>query len=134
MTTKLSTDLKNELVRRAEAIAEKVRSKGGQAAQLRNLLQISQTETEVPVLRNFVRYQAARKATAKFWKPIHQQVVTVLEDIDQRWAANDPALRAIAIQHFFGYLIRSYVYVTSDAVQRTSSEQAPDQGGRRGRA
>ena len=60
MSANLSPLDKRWLVEQAEAILDKVRdARGfrGQTSQLRNLLQIAQTESEIPVLRNFIRYQ-----------------------------------------------------------------------------
>lgn len=124
MTKKLSIELKRRLVRKAEAIAANVQNQTGQASQLRNMLQISQTETEVEVLTNFIHYQAARKATGKFWRGIHADVVAMLKEIDSKWAPDDAELRGVAIQHFFGYLIRAYVYLTSPAKKDKPKELA----------
>jgi hypothetical protein len=129
LTRKLPIELKNRLVERAEAIAEGVQHQRNQASQLRNLLQIAQTETEVPVLGNFIRYQAARQSTSKFWQPIHLPVIGMLEEIGTKWAPRDPELRGLAIQHFFGYLIRAYVYLTSSASRDAGGTQGANRVG-----
>ncbi len=105
---------KSWLVGEAEKILDRVKAERdfrGQTAQLRNLVQIAQTETEVPVLKNFIRYQTGRKATKKFWLLIHSGVLGVLEDIGKGFP--DPERRQKAIQSFFGYLVRHYVFLTS---------------------
>lgn len=104
---------KTWLVDEAEKILDKVKDRDGFAkntSQLRNLVQITQTESEVPVLRNFIRYQTGRKATKKFWSLIHSGVLRVLADIDKGFP--DQQKRQKAIQSFFGYLVRHYVYLT----------------------
>jgi hypothetical protein len=143
MNVELPVELKRELVRDAERIAKTAadearkgrppsakgdKKEGGakkpggdkrsggdsQVSQLRNLLQITQRETEVPVLVNFIRYQAARKATWKFWKPIHEDVIGVLTKLEgesaKRPAPEAAAFLRVAVQSFLGYLIRAYVY------------------------
>lgn len=109
----LSIKLKNDLVSRATKIAGKARKDRQAASQLRNLVQISQTESEVLVLTNFIQYQAARSATSGFWGAIHEDVIRDLE-----WIAgevqDDPSHRRVAFQHFFGYLVRAYVYEKRD--------------------
>lgn len=104
---------KTWLVDEAEKILDRVKDERdfrGQTAQLRNLVQIAQTESEVSVLRNFIRYQTGRKATKKFWSLIHSGVLRVLEDIGK--AFPDVEKRRKAILSFFGYLVRHYVYLT----------------------
>lgn len=133
-TSGLSIELKNQLVRRATEIAGKARKDRQAASQLRNLVQISQTESEVPVLANFIQYQAARSATSGFWGAIHEDVIRDLE-----WIAgevqDDPAYRRVAFQHFFGYLVRAYVYEKRDQgpANRPGGPQSrpPRQGDRR---
>jgi len=111
MNVEPDAKLKRWLVEEAEKIADKTADKTrdrNQASQLRSLLQITQRESEVKVLANFIRYQAARKASSKLWEPIHADVIAMLEQIEQK--TNSPELRRAAIQHFFGYLVRRYVY------------------------
>lgn len=105
---------KGGLVKEAEAILnqERVRGSGkfkNATSQLRNLVQIVQTEWDVKVLENFLNYQRGRKATADFWALIHEDVVRVLRDIDH--AAPDDKARKAAVQGFFGFLVRHYVYL-----------------------
>lgn len=124
MNGDLAPATKSWLVDQAEQILDKVRREDGfrgQTSQLRNLLQIAQAESEIPVLRNFIRYQTGRKTTKKFWVLIHAGVVGVLEEIGQKFP-QDPG-RKSAIQSFFGYLVRHYVYL---------SEAPQGQGGSRG--
>jgi hypothetical protein len=104
---------KAALVKAAENILDTVKERPGfqdQTSQLRNLVQIAQEESEVPVLRNFIRYQTGRKATQRFWSLIHQGVIQELERIGAAHE-EDPAARKLAIQSFFGYLVRHYVYL-----------------------
>ncbi|HSS76810.1 MAG TPA: hypothetical protein VLV54_08690 [Thermoanaerobaculia bacterium] len=110
----LAPETKSWLVDEAEKILNRVkddRDFRGQTAQLRNLVQIAQSESEVPVLRNFIRYQTGRKSTKKFWSLIHAGVLRMLEDIGK--AFPDVDKRRKAIQSFFGYLVRHYVYLTA---------------------
>lgn len=121
---------KGGLVKEAEGILDQERVRGSgkfknATAQLRNLVQIVQTEWDVAVLVNFLNYQRGRKATADFWALIHEDVVRVLHAID-RDAATDEE-RKQAIQGFFGYLVRHYVYLDKVA---TAPRQAPT-GGKR---
>ncbi len=81
-----------------------------QTSQLRNLVQITQTETEVPVLINFIRYQQGRRSTREFWTLIADGVVGVLDEIDAV-TTGDAVARARWVRNFFGYLVRHYVYV-----------------------
>jgi hypothetical protein len=121
-----------ELVKKAEGILdrthEKERPKGrrsklwGQTAQLRNLVQITQSESEVPVLRNFIRYQQGRRSTRDFWEMIGDDVINVLEEVDV--AAQDPAARSRAIRNFFGYLVRHYVYLNETQRPRDDADAA----------
>ncbi len=101
-----------------------------QASQLRNLVQITQKESEVPVLANFIRYQAGRKATGGFWRPIHKQVIEVLQKIEEKFPAEDE--RKAAIQNFFGYMVRHYVYLEG-AGERGSTSSKPKGGAPHGR-
>jgi hypothetical protein len=104
---------KSWLVGEAERILDTVKNSDGFAkntSQLRNLVQIAQTESEVPVLRNFIRYQTGRKTTKKFWSLIHPGVLLVLDGIGKDFP--DPQKRQKAIQSFFGYLVRHYVFLT----------------------
>jgi hypothetical protein len=122
---------KSGLVGRAEEILDKVkhdRSFKGQTAQLRNLLQIVQTESEVPVLRNFIRYQTGRRATRNFWQLIHQDVITAIEEIDTTYP-EEPARRG-ALQSFFGYLVRHYVYLSEAAGGGGGARSGPGGAGR----
>jgi hypothetical protein len=112
MSADLPPSTKSRLVRQAEEILDKVkqeRSFRGQTAQLRNLLQIVQTESEIPVLRNFIRYQTGRRATRQFWQLIHEDVLAAIEGIGAEFP--DEAARKRALQSFFGYLVRHYVYL-----------------------
>jgi hypothetical protein len=112
MSSDLPTATKSWLVDQAEQILNAVKGDPnfrGQTAQLRNLMQIVQTESEIPVLRNFVRYQTGRKATKKFWGLIHVEVLRVLDEIGAKFT--EEARRKIALQSFFGYLVRHYVYL-----------------------
>lgn len=112
MNVRLPVDTKTWLVGRAEEILDAVKDKAGftgQTAQLRNLLQITQTESEIAVLRNFIRYQTGRKATKTFWLLLYEEVLQVLGQIGERFP--DEADRRSALQSFFGYLVRHYVYL-----------------------
>lgn len=121
-----------ELVKKAEGILdrthEKEKPKGkksklwGQTAQLRNLVQITQSESEVPVLRNFIRYQQGRRSTRDFWEMIGDDVIKILEEVDV--AAQDPAARSWAIRNFFGYLVRHYVYLNETQRPRDDADTA----------
>jgi hypothetical protein len=113
MSTDLPPSTKSRLVGQAEEILDQVKQeKGfrGQTAQLRNLLQIVQSESEIPVLRNFIRYQTGRRATRQFWQLIHEGVLTAIEGIGSEFS--EVAGRRAALQSFFGYLVRHYVYLT----------------------
>jgi hypothetical protein len=121
---------KNWLVTRAEEVLDQVKdARGfrGQTSQLRNLLQIVQAESEIPVLRNFIHYQTGRRATRNFWQLIHEEVIRTLEEIGRRFP--DEAVRRSALQSFFGYLVRHYVYLT-EAVAEASGGRAPYQARR----
>ena len=110
----------SELVEKAESILDRARErelhKGKssrlweQTSQLRNLVQISQMESEVPVLRNFIHYQQGRRSTRDFWRLIGDDVLQVLADVDTA-TAGDAEARSRAIRNFFGYLVRHYVYL-----------------------
>ena len=117
MNVELSADLKRTLVKKAEEIlngARNSRSFQNQTAQLRNMMQIAQAESEIPVLRNFIRYQAGRKATREFWSLIEEQVIEVLENvIGTDPDLQEPLKRRLAIQSFFGFMVRHYVYLTA---------------------
>jgi len=129
MSSELNVKTKNELVAAAERIAGKVGNKDSKnASQLRNLLQVSQTESEVPVLRNFIRYQAARKSTKDFWQGIHQDVIEQLEAIGARNRGDDEPTRRCRrdeIVHFFGYLVRAYVYESSMSRPKSEGKSSP---------
>jgi hypothetical protein len=120
------------MVEKAEGILNRVkddRDFGDQTSQLRNLVQITQEESEVSVLRNFIRYQTGRKATQKFWGLIHREVIEVLEEIGKKPELQEDGARKTAIQQFFGYLVRHYVYL--EALRREARNQAQAAGGRR---
>jgi hypothetical protein len=121
---------KRWLVEQAEAILDKVRdARGfrGQTSQLRNMLQIAQTESEIPVLRNFIRYQSGRRATRTFWQLIVDDMLATLEEIGGRFPEEDARRRAL--QSFFGYLVRHYVYL-SEAAAETGGGRPPAQARR----
>jgi len=119
MQAEKTATIKTWLVGEAERILEGVKGskdfggkdQGGATSQLRNLLQIAQGESEVAVLRNFVRYQAGRRATKAFWLLIYQQVIEVLEEIAKKPELQEEAARRKAIQQFFGYMVRHYVFL-----------------------
>ena len=131
MGSVLSAGTKRWLVEEAEQILDRVQGQDGfrdQTSQLRNLVQIVQEESEISVLRNFIRYQTGRKTTQKFWGLIHKDVIRVLNEIGENLADED--LQKAAIQQFFGYLVRHYVYL--DKVNRERREPGRAQaGGRR---
>jgi hypothetical protein len=122
-----------ELVKKAEGILdrthEREKPKGrrsklwGQTAQLRNLVQITQSESEVPVLRNFIRYQQGRRSTRDFWEMIGDDVIRVLEGIETESQGN-AADRSWAIRNFFGYLVRHYVYLNETQRPRDGADAA----------
>lgn len=126
MNHRLDSKLKNWLVEQAQTIADKASQKSGQTAQLRNLLQIAQVESEVLVLKNFLEYQAGRQSTRGFWEPIHKEVIRVLEQIAERIDAEGQ--RRLAIQSFFGYMVRRYVYQTELAKAERSRDRNRDRG------
>lgn len=106
--------LKTWMVEQAESILNKVKNERhfrNATSQLRNLVQITQQESEVAVLENFLNYQRGRRATRDFWTLIHEPVVKVLKEIEMRTSAQGPEARRLAIQQFFGYLVRHYVYL-----------------------
>lgn len=125
----------SELVEKAEGILDRTheqeKPKGGksklwgQTAQLRNLVQITQSESEVLVLRNFIRYQQGRRSTRDFWGLIGDEVIKVLGEVGTATLGDDLA-RSRAIRNFFGYLVRHYVYLNE--TQRPKDEA--DAGGR----
>jgi hypothetical protein len=141
----------SELVKTAEGIlekakavekAEKEKPPGSgmrvrfwdQTSQLRNLVQISQTESEVPVLRNFIRYQMGRRSTKDFWVLVGSGVIEALEGIDAATsgAENAEETRKRAIRNFFGYLVRHYVYVNETQKPKDTNDRSGDaQAGRR---
>ncbi|HEX5716602.1 MAG TPA: hypothetical protein VF179_10615 [Thermoanaerobaculia bacterium] len=131
MGSAVNAGTKRWLVGEAEQILDRVQGQDGfrdQTSQLRNLVQIVQEESEVSVLRNFIRYQTGRKTTSKFWSLIHKDVIKVLEEIEKNLTGED--LRKAAIQQFFGYLVRHYVYL--DKVNRDGRGPGRAQaGGRR---
>jgi hypothetical protein len=114
MGSALQAETKRWLVGKSEEILNRVKGREGfreQVSQLRNLVQIVQEESEVAVLRNFIRYQSGRKTTQKFWSLIYEDVIGALEQIEKREELADAVLRKAAIQQFFGYLVRHYVYL-----------------------
>ena len=122
MSDDLTPTMKRWLVEEAERILDGAKGSGAafrnQASQLRNMVQIAQRESEVPVLRNFIRYQTGRKATQRFWSLIQADVIKVLDEIGKKFPAEDlqkAEERRIAIQSFFGYLVRHYVYLSEFA-------------------
>lgn len=131
MKVQLDASLKNELVEAAEKIADKAaESTGGGASQIRNMIQICQSESEIPVLKNFIEYQSGRKSTRKFWAPIVRKdpaernapnavlgVLDVLDLIEQR--TGNAEVRKAALLAFFGYMVRRYVYRTVGRNDRT---------------
>lgn len=132
MGAALTAATKRWLVQEAEGILNHVkddRDFGDQTSQLRNLVQITQEESEISVLRNFIRYQTGRKATQKFWSLIYQEVIRVLEEIEKRSELQEEAARKAGIQQFFGYLVRHYVYL--EALRKEARNQAYAAGGRR---
>lgn len=112
MNVEPSPDLKRWLVEKAQTIAGKTPRDRNQASQFRGLLQVTQRESEVAVLANFIRYQAARQASSRIWRPIYRDAIDVLEEIERK--TDGPELRRAAIQHFFGYLVRHYVYLCAE--------------------
>ena len=144
MNTGLSS---SELVTKAETILETAKTEEEnlrndpkkpkvrfweQTSQLRNLVQIAQTESEVPVLRNFIHYQMGRRSTKDFWVLIGTGVIKALEDIEAEASKveNVEEARKRAIQSFFGYLVRHYVYVNE--TQKPRDHRPEDaQAGRR---
>lgn len=113
MSGELTSQTKGWLVDEAETLLEKVKMRdgfNGQTSQLRNMVQITQTECEIAVLRNFIHYQVGRKSTSAFWSLIHEDVLRVLEGIAKKHEQDE--VRLTAIQSFFGYLVRHYVYLT----------------------
>ena len=133
MGAALSTETKRWLVQEAEGTLDRVKGRKAefrdQTSQLRNLVQIAQEESEISVLRNFIRYQTGRKATQKFWGLIHQDVIRILEEIGNRPDLQADGARKAAIQQFFGYLVRHYVYL--EALRKEARSQAHAAGGRR---
>lgn len=103
-------------------------NRGGEASQLRNLVRITQTESEVAVLRNYIEYQAARKATEDFWQPIYRGVIDTLSEISQRCPPSKTEHRRVAMQTFFEYMVRRYVYAvklqSAQAVESSEQEGA----------
>lgn len=132
MGAALTAATKRWLVQEAEGTLDRVkddRDFGDQTSQLRNLVQIAQEESEISVLRNFIRYQTGRKATQKFWSLVHQDVIRILEEIGKRPDLQEDGARKAAIQQFFGYLVRHYVYL--EALRKEARNQAYAAGGRR---
>lgn len=101
-----------------------------QTSQLRNLIQIAQAETEVPVLQNFIRYQMGRRSTRDFWFLLGTEVIDTLEDIETATLGSENAVqtRQRAIRNFFGYLVRHYVYM-NETQKPKSTEEAQEEVG-----
>ena len=112
MNQALDTELKNWMVKEAETIADKASKNWGQKSQLRNFMQVAQVESEVAVLQNFLEYQAGRRATQAFWSPIYEDVSVALKEIGERLKNASEVERRLAIQRFFGYMVRRYVFKT----------------------
>lgn len=117
MSGHLKSEIKRELVQRAENAFKEAKKKPGYeagikeaTAQLRNLVQITQQETEISVLENFLQYQRGRDATKKFWNLIYGEVLAALHWIRDHEDLDDEAKKA-AVQNYFGYLVRHYVYL-----------------------
>ena len=104
----LEAGAKRWLLDEAEKITEQAPAGKDQASQLRNLMQIAQRESDVKVLSNFIRYQVGRTTTRAFWQPIHGKVIRVLEEIQLRVP---PEARGVAVQSFFAFMLRHYVYL-----------------------
>lgn len=109
MTSALTHEQKSWLVGEAEKIADKVGSQRNQASQMRNMIKIAGEESEIPVLVNFINYQAARRATKGFWGPIRVDVVALLKEIGNRHP--EAKSRQDAICHLFGYMVRRYIFL-----------------------
>ena len=112
MNGDLAPSTKSWLVEEAEQILDRVQHEqgfGSNTAQLRNLVQITQTESEIPVLRNFIRYQVGRKTTRKFCGSAARRRAAGARG-DRHEVSRGPAKKS-AIQSFFGYLVRHYVYL-----------------------
>lgn len=133
MKVRLPRDFKVWLVEKAEGIARKAaegrrpedaHKKKGNVTQLRNMIQITQEESEVEVLRNFIEYQAGRPATKSFWKWIHRDVIEALEDIGRRCEGSEPGVQRLAMQSFFGYMVRHFVYRTQVGPRPQQSQGA----------
>jgi hypothetical protein len=128
--------LKTWMVEQAESILEEAKNKDGfedATSQLRNLVQITQQESEVAVLKNFLNYQRGRRATRKFWSLVHGPVVTALDEISRKTADQGAEARRLAIQQFFGYLVRHYIYLDQlkrDRRQQDQPSRRPASGGR----
>jgi hypothetical protein len=141
----------SELVRKAEDILKKAKESEelekakpprerkkvkfwDQTSQLRNLVQIAQTETEVSVLQNFIHYQIGRRSTREFWALLGADVIAALEDIDKATSSSENAVQARerAVRNFFGYLVRHYVYMneTQKPDDRSMGDQATPAGRR----
>jgi CRISPR/Cas system CSM-associated protein Csm3 (group 7 of RAMP superfamily) len=114
MSPQPENGLKTWMVEQAAEILDGVKNEKdfrNATAQLRNLVQITQRESEVAVLENFLNYQRGRRATRDFWRLIHGPVVAVLKEIEQRTSDQGAEARRAAIQQFFGYLVRHYIYL-----------------------
>lgn len=118
--------LKTWMVEQAERILEKAKTQegfGDATSQLRNLVQITQQESEVAVLKNFLNYQRGRRATRRFWSLVHEPVVAVLDEISKRTADHGAETRRLAIQQFFGYLVRHYIYLDQTKPKKSQKSQ-----------
>ncbi|HEV7504984.1 MAG TPA: RAMP superfamily CRISPR-associated protein [Thermoanaerobaculia bacterium] len=133
MNPQTGPDLKSWMVEQAEAILNRVKGERdfkGATSQLRNLLQITQQESEIPVLENFLNYQRGRRATRDFWKLIHEPVVGALKEIEKRTTGQGAETRRIAIQQFFGYLVRHYIYLDQLNLESRSQNRPPERAAR----
>ncbi|QTD49766.1 hypothetical protein [Sulfidibacter corallicola] len=130
----MEPELKREMVGWAEEIIDRAKGHRNQKSQLQNLLQITTEESERLVLKNYLDYQAARKETGQFWEPIHEKVIQRFGDIEKALVAaeaNTPETRSYAFQHFCGYMIRRYVFVSESMRDKSSHGRGRGKGGRR---
>jgi CRISPR-associated Csx10 family RAMP protein len=134
MSSQPEDGLKSWMVGQAESILNKVKGDShfkNATSQLRNLVQITQQESEVAVLENFLNYQRGRRATRDFWKLIHEPVVGVLKEIEKKTSSQIPEVRRSAIQQFFGYLVRHYVYLDELNLEAHQKNRPPTPRGER---
>ncbi len=137
MSVVLKPEMKRWLVEKAEDVLDGAGPalQMKQVSQLRNMLQVSQRDSEVPVLVNFLRYQVGRQATRRFWEPIYTKVEKNLKEIEERckkeYDDEEQRARGVAIQHYFGFMVRHYVYL--QAQQGTRHRQGGRESGPRNR-